>query len=294
MSIPLIAMEEHHQAFAAWFWARQNGILSSEAAHLLHVDTHSDFHVPLLRTSLSQVPADLEAIKRFAEDELTISSFIIPALYLEIFDEVTWLSTSPEASGKSENVFVSTVGSEKIELLFGIDGARMRTLGNADARISAFREIEVSENVSTSREIVLDIDLDYFLCNNLTMPQQCLLEISKECFEEFIENPYHSLRLIPGVSVHVLKKGEQYFADFGSLEGGGLERPEQASATIDSRLQHFESFLQRLEPAPKLILLARSRYSGYTPLEFAEKIEAGVRRILNNRYSIKEHAWTEI
>jgi hypothetical protein len=294
MSIPLVAIEEHHQAFTVWFWAREQKMLPTEPCHLLHVDTHSDFHVPQLRSSLNRLPQELCAIKRFTNEELTISSFIVPAIYLELFDQVTWLSGSAEASASRDKIFVSSVGEEQIELLFGVYGNKMRTLGNSDARIAELREIQDHEKLETERDIVLDIDLDYFLCNTLTMPQQCKLEITHDCFHSFLNDPYHPLRLTPGVSVRVFQQGEQYFADFGTLEGRGLESPETATTQIKERLAGFESFLEQLEQIPKLILLARSRYSGYTPWEFSDTIETGVRDILNRLYTTKEHSWTDI
>ena len=56
MTIPVVLMEEHHEAFLVWEVARQKGWLPTEGSFLLHVDAHSDLSLPVLSTSLGGLP----------------------------------------------------------------------------------------------------------------------------------------------------------------------------------------------------------------------------------------------
>ena len=49
MTIPLVAIEEHNEAFFVWYHARHAGWLGAADNILLHVDDHADLNLPLFR-----------------------------------------------------------------------------------------------------------------------------------------------------------------------------------------------------------------------------------------------------
>ena len=59
MPIPLVAFEEHYEAFFVWHHARDAGWLAESKNILLHVDEHADLRLPLSR---EQLPARHDAV----------------------------------------------------------------------------------------------------------------------------------------------------------------------------------------------------------------------------------------
>jgi hypothetical protein len=48
-TVPLYILEEHHEAFLIWNYARQKGIIPEINNSLFHFDSHSDMGIPFLR-----------------------------------------------------------------------------------------------------------------------------------------------------------------------------------------------------------------------------------------------------
>src|SRR5437773_2525459 len=88
--VPLVIVEEHHEAFCVWHHAIWRSWLARRGNALLHVDEHSDLRLPRLRRLPDQFsgPAD---VARFAYEDLGIGTFIWPAVFQRIFDRMIWL-----------------------------------------------------------------------------------------------------------------------------------------------------------------------------------------------------------
>ena len=89
--IPVFVVEEHHEAFIAWKYAIQKGWLPNKENCLFHVDTHSDMGIPRFNDSINEIENDLSAVKKFTYKELNIATFIIPACYQGLFNQVFWI-----------------------------------------------------------------------------------------------------------------------------------------------------------------------------------------------------------
>jgi hypothetical protein len=89
--IPTFIIEEHHEAFIVWNYAIQQGWLPATGNCLFHVDEHSDMGTPRFNESIHSLNGDMVKVKEFTYQELNIASFVIPACYREIFNQVYWI-----------------------------------------------------------------------------------------------------------------------------------------------------------------------------------------------------------
>ena len=112
---PLFIVEEHHEAFFVWNYCINKELIQPSQNCLLHVDFHSDFNIPKLTSSIDTLNGSLQRIFDFTYNELSISDFIIAAVYQEIFNQVIWIDQiknvqnedpfSPDKSLKGDHSF---------------------------------------------------------------------------------------------------------------------------------------------------------------------------------------------
>src|SRR4051794_15323325 len=95
--VPLVLVEEHHEAFYAWYYGLNMGWFPASANTLLHVDAHADMTLPVLRYPFSTIH-DLAACADFVYRELDISTFIWPAIYNGLFSRLLWLKNNHRLS----------------------------------------------------------------------------------------------------------------------------------------------------------------------------------------------------
>ena len=69
---------------------------------------------------------------------------------------------------------------------------------STDARSVEYAPVTTQECVKTDQPVVIDIDLDYFCCNE--HPRLPVLEVktTKAEYEKFLHDPYHFLRIAGG------------------------------------------------------------------------------------------------
>lgn len=269
--IPLFLLEEHHEAFLAWNYSVMKGWLPAEDSTLLHVDEHADLEFPAPDTPIRQAVARLEDLVAFTYSELSIASFLYPALYLGLFRRVYWLRQEHDEGSVSEILCVTT----------DEEGRRLRrspTLSLTaalDPERRCFRLTPVTADdtidVPTDR-IVLDIDLDCFSCDN-RKGEDWEIEITKAAYEAIRQDRYHPLRLASGNLVKARERDGSYYlcSNYGALAETDLKVGEQ---TICERIDALVAFLSRNSIQPAIIDIARSRFSGYTPAGQWEFIEA--------------------
>ena len=89
--IPTFIIEEHHEAFIVWNYAIQKGLIPPTGNTLFHVDEHSDMGTPRFNSSINGLNGDINTIKDFTYKELNIASFIMPAIYKGIFNQIHWI-----------------------------------------------------------------------------------------------------------------------------------------------------------------------------------------------------------
>jgi len=297
MKIPLVALEEHHEAFFVWYYARESGWLAESGNVLLHVDEHADLNLPLSRHPLPE-RHDLNWAARYTYTRTDIACFIWPAVYSGAFDKIYWLRRKHD----------STAGSwRRVKLAFAEDRSpfawkkeeyfSLDPIETAPGEVACeYAPLEPGDRLRPQAPFALDIDLDYFASNYPPDKPKMALRLEEKFAREIIENPYHWTKV----------EGNTFVAAQDS-EGSWIltprEEPFYPARAVDARppeevipeaLARFGAYLDEYELRPSVITLCRSEYSGYSPRSSVRQIEEGVRRIIKQRYDTEEYGLNSI
>jgi len=282
--VPLVVIEEHHEAFYVWHYATQEGWLGRNGNTLLHVDEHADMFLPRLRRPLASI-SSLADLAEFTYNELNIGNFIWPAVYLGFFSRVLWLRNKHEISaGGWRTISICGKDGDKREFIAASSLASTPYGDAEDIRSVEYAPVTTGEFLSTELPVVLDIDLDYF-CSNERPVVLRELEITASAFEEFHRNPYHFLRISPGVKVTAVVRQGRYLLLYE--DGPQPPDPIATERSLTERIDDFVRYLHQYSVVPPLIVVCRSLHSGYTPPKYAAFIESTLFGRLNTLYSLK-------
>jgi hypothetical protein len=283
-NIPLVVVEEHHEAFYVWNYAVQKGWLAPNGNTLLHVDNHADMSVPRLRRRLTSI-GGLSDLAEFTYHELDIGNFIWPAVYLGVFSRVLWLRYRQETgAGGWRTIFICSKDDDKREFVTA------STLGpyenSQDIRSVEYAPITTGEHLSTEFPVILDIDLDYFCCNeHPNLPERKReIEVTRVVFEEFHRNNYHFLRISPGGKISAVARRGRYFLIYQDYPPS--PRKSVTRSSIRERIDDFVNYLRSYSVIPPLIVICHSVYSGYTPSEHIAFIKKTLIKGLETLYSL--------
>jgi hypothetical protein len=267
MSIPTFLVEEHHEAFAVWNHAAAQGLIPRSNNVLLHVDEHADMGAPRLTRRLDSIAGDLARIWDFTYHELSIYEFIITAVYQGLLDRVTWLRPGCLVRQR-QNISVSSYQNNAKALRLNPGLAAPDT----DGRSAVYEIQTLRDTFVPAVSVVLDIDLDYFSCDQAEHQSE-RLEVAETEYQSFLENRYHFLRINQGNRVQARKEGDRFFLYLKYYDEYTPCPLKVSQETIVSRINDFIAYLQRDSIQPRIIDIARSRMSGYTPLDQWEFIE---------------------
>jgi hypothetical protein len=279
--IKLAVVEEHHEVYPVWYRAAAEGLINQEGNALLHVDQHADLDIPVLYSPMRKEGLDIEYVEDFTYNELSISNFIVPAIFAGIFDRMYWLNNEvlPESSGSDCSIFSIDGGRKILSLKKKTGGDHGESV---DARRFLFRKISLYDTLDCGSRVVLDIDLDFFSCNKKPLPYN-ELEITRGEFLRF-KDRHHFLKLDPSNKIKPVERDGGYYLVFNDLDyeiNYGLKVSEE---TIIRRISLFNEFLSKNKIRPSLITIARSRFSNYTPEDQWEFIETRVIDLLHVLY----------
>jgi hypothetical protein len=267
MSIPTFLIEEHHEAFAVWNYATANGLIPGSKNTLLHVDEHADMGAPRLTRRLDSIAGDLHRVWDFTYHEISIYEFIVTAVYQGLFDRVTWLKPGVLLRQRQNVSVCSYLNNGKVLRL----NPGLATPGT-DGRSAVYEVQTLRDSFSPATSLVLDIDLDYFSCDQAENQTE-RLEVSEAEYHSFLENRYHFLRINQGNRVQARREGDSFFLYLKCYDEAAPCPLKVPVETIVSRIDDFIAYLQRDSIQPRIIDIARSRMSGYTPLDQWEFIE---------------------
>ena len=282
--VPLVVCEEHHEAFYVWNDAIRRGWLPPGGNTLLHFDEHADMALPRLTRPVPDGP-DRAALAAWVYGELRIDDFIVPAFHRGIFDRLEWFRRRHVGLVKRARVFTGSVRGEGRELLYGQWLARTRRHAPPDVRLAHYRAAGVDEPARRRRNVVLDFDLDYFLCHPRPVFADRRIYLSAAEFARVTGNRYHFLFTAPGARVRAGREGGRRFLEFG---GGPAAGAGETLADGLRRVAAAGAFLARQPWRPRLIVIARSRHSGYTPAAHWRKIERALLAELRRLYPLRE------
>lgn len=260
-------LEEHNEAFFVWYYLKSKNYFF-ENSTLLHIDHHSDLTPPLMKSYFNQNEKSLSIIKRITYKELSISSFIIPAIYMRMFDKMIWLK-SLDINGyktlykqihveKMKNTFFSLIDKNlsinKNDVCFEL------TISGISSIIE-----KISEN------FILDIDLDFFSCNeNPYYNKTIKIQISEDEYKSFIYDDYHYFRfLFPNFYINAIEECGYYYYILNNFEDKIIQKHkvpiEEAKHRVDILVDNIKCF----NHSPFAITISKSIYSGYTPKDQA-------------------------
>jgi hypothetical protein len=293
--IPLIAFEEHYEAFFVWHHARDAGWLAESNNILLHVDEHADLRLPMSREPL---PArhDAVAAARYAYTDLNISSFIWPSVYAGVFDRLYWLRRRHEAgAGVRSHV---TLGFDPQRLPLPWSKSEHGALEPRQAIPSEvaceYTRLEPEHRFRPTAPVALDIDLDYFAVNEIADRPVSHMRLDEAFARDVLQNPYHWMR-VEGYPFRVEQDEHGHWNLVPVEEVPRRPRPPASQAQGGSdALRRFGAHLDRSELKPSLITICRSEYSGSTPASLALQIEQEVRNLLTARYDVEEHSLNDL
>lgn len=287
--VPFYVLEEHHEAFFVWHYAIRHGQMAPADNLLLHVDQHADIGTPRLNQGLAATPP-LEGLLEFCYDELSCFEFIIPALHQGLFRELVWLQESPGRPSDQLVVVRSPDGTGRSFDITGYDVLRgdpvLPATVTAGGRVVRYRHQSIREVPPPLSQVVLDIDLDYFSCEDAVNLSQ-KLEVTRAAYEAFHNDRYHFLRISQGSRIKMQEEDGRYYVYLRHYPEP-LPTPLRVSeAVIEERLDAFTAYLERHAVRPQIIASARSRFSGYTPADQWQFIEAGLIRRLGGLYDLE-------
>lgn len=269
MKPKLIVVEEHHEAFYAWSWAIAEGLIPRSGNILLHVDEHADSAVPRLRKPLTNME-DLEAVRKFVYEELEISSFIWPAAYHRMFNRTAWLKRSHAWGSYWRRMTIRATDSTETQ--FAVDTIMDPLFRNDDpsVRMVEYALMTPADPFPISTPLILDIDLDYFCSNQFPNFGRRRIEITREAYRQIEQDPYHVLRIAPGMRCRRLEEDGRYYVVFHDYDTQEETASEQE---LEARIDDFVAYLSGNGIRAGVITLCRSLHSGYLPRALGAFIE---------------------
>jgi hypothetical protein len=259
--IEVFVVEEHNEAFFVWNYARQKGLIPDRLNTLLHVDYHADMHLPLLETSITKLDENLANALSFAQNQLSISDFILPAVYQGLFNEIYWMHQDRKMPDKEQHLNVFSHQGDGHNL-FVTDNFLQAGIFNPDRRCAVFRQIDHNDSISPSGRIILDIDLDYFGCDTGS-GETWEVEVAEDEYRRFFGEPRHRLRMKFGGKIQAQTRDGKHF--FVYRPNPLHNQPSLEPDKIAERIDRFVDWLEKNKITPALIDICRSRFSGYAP-----------------------------
>lgn len=284
MAIPLTILEEHHEAYIVWRRVQGSHILDRGNNLLIHVDEHADLGLPICKSDLRSIKAELNALREFTYSELTIESFVYAAVYAGIFSELVWVQHGP--STKRRLMHLYSVGGEGKTLRLTGDVYRAGVF-NTDRKQVFLRRQTVAENLPAATAVALDIDLDYFSCNSAL--QNYGVEVTINEYQRFVNDRYHPIRLHSGHRVVAKEQNGRFYLLANDVDADEQYGGRQSDAEICERISRLISALAEARVVPRLITVCRSCRSGYTPADQLGFIESELVRQLSSLYDLDIH-----
>ena len=285
LRMPSCSFQEHHEAFYYWGEAIEKGYLKPRGNVLFHIDHHDDFEYGAYFHDFTKPFSSLEERKEFTYHCLGIADFIVPGLFEGIFDRfynMKGLTPVPFREGlrfiRLQHDNILTPG-DYIPFLHG-DFKKAQ-----DPNYTFYTQYEGSLSPTPPMDhVVLDMDLDYFCWDDaLTTANPKRIELTKEGYEDFVNDPHHPFRILPRKLLHAVEEEGRYYLQY---EEPPLHTPIATEERIRKRIEKFEVWLRDQPWEPALITVCRSSGSGYLPRDRAQLVEQEVEAVFTRLYGI--------
>lgn len=294
--IPVITIEEHNEALTALAWAQETGAIQDGPVRLLHVDQHADLNIPTLSRSIAGVPCRVDAIKPLVEEEISIATFLWAGAYLGLINEVFWLSPGspipgarPRQTQSSKRMLIATTDPDRRELLTMVRRPETLFFGNDDRMPLDLHFVGTNFDIPKAETPwVLGIDLDYFSCNS-TPENGFRINVTEDTYLAVRDNAYHPLRLSLYHRVRAVREGNDFCLEFDMLPSRSADPLIRDATSIVAQVSALAEMLQRQAEPPALVVIARSRISGFTPAHQWQFIEEHVVQMLRDNFTCALH-----
>ncbi len=290
-------IEEHNEAFYVWLYSLKKQLIKEQGNILLHFDDHSDMSTPRFNTSIKEFSANtIELIQDFTYQELGIATFIMPAIYLKLISDVWWVKYDTKKE-QDVDMFIKSYDDNNKYLISGKKSALTKETLTKSVSFFNYKNIDATSFDKTSllnNNILLDIDLDYFSCNdNPYNMNEIMIEITEEEYLEFQKNEYHYLNFIV-TNIKAIKYQGNFYYVINYFKDIHPSSRKVNKETICKRVDDFIKSLKKQKVVPQIITICRSRYSGFTPIDQWELIEEKLLLGLQEIYNIDVHHISKI
>jgi len=293
----IVLIDEHVEAFSVW----QENVSRKKSNVLLHVDSHDDMG---FASQLDESLYDVKDFRKFAERNLNIASFIVPAAILGCFSEVYDLRPANEPDPnkakvvKLENERKKKKRQKKVfkheyyswndegKIWYRSLVRRGRDLAGATKKHTLFyHPIYSLMKVPQGLEIILDIDMDYFSCNHFVdyqyKPRLTQRQI-KEAKQFSVSDDAYKINL--GL-VNIDKDGRLVEASAYCNNKKYEKIYNDDPLWIDFAIREFVAGIKNRFKI-KFISIARSIKTGYTPKKHGQLIEQALKENLRSKNPI--------
>jgi hypothetical protein len=279
-SIPAFVIEEHHEALLVWNYAVIDGWIPETGNALLHADEHADMGCAHFRRPLRPLFRNFSELWKFTYEEVSIYEFIVAAIHQGILNRVCWLQPRPGPRNEQEICISSHESLGKV-LRLTSGGA---TPGS-DGVVASYQVQNVQGDFASAESLILDIDLDYFSCDQAENKVD-RLEVSEQEYCSFKNDNYHFLRINQGSRVTACRENGKFYLYLKRYQDKAPCPLKVGKDAILARLELLSRYLKRNRIQPSLITVARSRISGYTPEDQSQYIEENLVRALSDLFEI--------
>ncbi len=289
---PVYTFDEHDEAFFYWHKAKREGFLDVPL-DLLHVDAHDDMGRRDRYTQSVYPPGGSEHrdylgyYRGFAETELDIGSFILPAVLSKLIRNVYFVFPSwrnLRARRRRMNICSAFGEGKVLKHNLHIDG---KTDPRALKTYPDFTRFNYSvlpvDKMPGNRRVILDIDLDFFACRDSILNQMGYqVEVTRDQFaakDALLQD--RTLRF-SGMAFDFAERDGKYFVHITPRKGKDVSY----LPSRENIVEEIETLVRTLavkKVRPAVVTISRSCFSGFCPKEYAEFIEDRLKRGLIDR-----------
>jgi len=280
--IPAYLFDEHNEAFYYWHKARHEGFLN-RALDIFHIDAHSDMgKVEKLRNSLYGAEKDSDSYlahyRAIAYKDMNIANFMIPAVLNGIARNIYFIYPAwrkYKRQRKKLNVASAFAEGSVLKHDIKIVESEKRTMQLAYPDLTEYAYVTTDiEHIPAKREVLLDIDLDYFACtDSITHRMSYELAITADQYNNrkqfMLDNPSMQYS---GLEIDFARKGKRFFAKVHFKKGADREHLPTATE-IRREVDKVVNCLREKKIQPAAVTICRSSVSGYCPPEYFQLIE---------------------